>query len=310
MPEGTGARAVDCPFRHEIDPKDCPAATCRWAALPQLLEAMIQEVDESLRALVKREALNGSKAEVAFDAPTREWASRRNTPAVDLYLYDIREDLERRDTMLREVRGQDGFIMSRQPPPRRFKLSYLVTAWTQRPEDEHRLLSSLLTCFLAHQRIPSELLTGSLAEAGEHVLMSIALPPPQDRSISDVWSALGGELKPSLDLVINAPVPVRVSKPAGPPVLEEPRFTFVAPDGQAESAGEAAGKGGRRRRAETAEAAKAVGAPGAGELKEGRLKPGEPLTKPAIPSAQDELIRSGKERQPGRIIRIRGINRS
>ena len=35
-----------------------------------------------------------------------------------------------------------------------------MTAWTQRPEDEHRLLSSLLACFLAHDAVPRELLTG------------------------------------------------------------------------------------------------------------------------------------------------------
>src|ERR671923_2370161 len=131
--------------------------------------AMIQDVDESLRALVKRDALNGSKAEIAFDAPTKEWSSRRNTPTVDLYLYDIREDLEQREVMWEDVRDDSGAVSERRPPPRRFKLSYLVTAWTQRPEDEHRLLSALLSCFISHQRMPPELLNGSLAALGETV---------------------------------------------------------------------------------------------------------------------------------------------
>src|SRR5919204_1345625 len=190
---------------------------------------MIQDVDESLRALVKRDALNGSKAEVAFDAPTKEWASRRNTPTVDLYLYDIREDLEQRDVMWEEMRNDTGFVQERRPPPRRFKLSYLVTAWTQRPEDEHRLLSALLSCFLRNPTVPADALSGSLAQARQPILLNIALPPPQDRSISDVWSALGGELKPSLDLVVNAPVEEQLVAPAGPPVLEEPRFTVSRP---------------------------------------------------------------------------------
>src|ERR671924_902263 len=123
--------------------------------------AMIQDVDESLRALVKRDALNGSKAEIAFDAPTKDWSSRRNTPTVDLYLYDIREDLEQREVMWEDVRDDSGAVSERRRPPRRFKLSYLVTAWTQRPEDEHRLLSSLLNCFVDHQVMPSELTTWS-----------------------------------------------------------------------------------------------------------------------------------------------------
>src|SRR5438552_5548787 len=189
--------------------------------------SMIQDVDESLRALVKRDALNGSKADVAFDAPTKEWSSRRNTPTVDLYLYDIREDLEQREVMWEEIRGDGGFVKERRPPPRRFKLSYLVTAWTQRPEDEHRLLSTLLSCFLRHPTMPADALSGALVEARQPILLNIALPPPPARSISDVWSALGGELKASLDLVVNAPFEIKVAIAAVPPVLEEPRVSFA-----------------------------------------------------------------------------------
>jgi hypothetical protein len=262
---------------------------------------MIQDVDESLRALVKKEALNGSKAEVAFDAPNRDWASRRNTPTVDLYLYDIREDLEQREVMWEDIRGDDGFVKERRPPPRRFKLSYLVTAWTQRPEDEHRLLSSLLSCFLRNPTMPAEALSGALTEARQPILLNIAQPPPQDRSISDVWSALGGELKPSLDLVINAPFEVKRGIAAGPPVLEQPKFAITAPDGQSEETSKRKGK---------QTSLKAVGAPGPSGPKEGRLKPGEPADKPGVIAEQDELIRSGKENQPGRIVRIRGVNSS
>jgi hypothetical protein len=278
---------------------------------------MIQDVDESLRALVKRDALNGSKADVAFDAPNKEWSSRRNTPTVDLYLYDIREDLEQREVMWEDIRGDardSRLITERRPPPRRFKLSYLVTAWTQRPEDEHRLLSSLLACFLRHPTMPAEALSGALADARLPITLNIAQPPQQDRSISDVWSALGGELKPSLDLVVNAPFEVKVAVPAGPPVLEEPRFTFAQPDGESDQAGEAAARGGRARRAavaQAAEGAKPLGAPGpSGPRASGRLKPGEPVAKPGVKAEQEEMVRSGKEKQPGRILRIRGVNRS
>ena len=277
---------------------------------------MIQDVDESLRALVKRDALNGSKADVAFDAPNKDWSSRRNTPTVDLYLYDIREDVEQREIMWQDVRGPDGMIVERRPPPRRFKLSYLVTAWTQRPEDEHRLLSGLLACFLRNQTMPDDVLSGSLTEASQPITLSIALPPPQDRSISDVWSALGGELKPSLDLVVNAPIEVRLAQPAGPPVLEEPKFTIARPDAESETAASPAARAAKGRRAAEAriaaeaQAARPVGpsAPrGAG--RSGRLKPGQPV-EPATPATQQEAIRSGKESQPGRIFKMRGIERS
>src|SRR5436309_1834787 len=163
---------------------------------------MIHDVDETLRTLVRRDALNGSDVEVAFDAPSKEWSARQNKPTVNLYLYDIREDLDRRRVQFEEIRADvDGrnIVVDRRVPPRKFKLSYLVTAWTQRAEDEHRLLSALLSCFLRHPTMPTDALAGALAQARMPILLNIALPPPQDRSISDVWSALGGELKPSLD---------------------------------------------------------------------------------------------------------------
>lgn len=197
---------------------------------------MIHEVDEALRALIRREALNGSDVEVLFDAPTKEWAARRNAPAVDVYLYDIREDLRWRTNGSVDVRGGDGAVTSRHRPPRYFKLSYLVTAWTQRPEDEHRLLAAVLSCFLRFDALPSEVLTGALAAQGVPVRVSIALPPPEDRALSDVWSALGGELKPSLDIVTLVAMDASAPAGVGPPVTEPPKVAMTGAGGLSETA--------------------------------------------------------------------------
>ncbi|MEV0679708.1 DUF4255 domain-containing protein [Actinosynnema sp. NPDC050436] len=178
---------------------------------------MIHEVDEALRRLVRDDALRGTDVEVAFDAPTKDWAARRNAPTVDVYLYDIREDMRRRQRGLLNEYG-DGKVVARHLPPRYVKLSYLVTAWTQRSEDEHRLLSELLVGFLRHESVPTALLSGSLAALELPVPMTVALPPPEDRAFADVWTALGGELKPSLDVVVSAPVDAGRVFPAGPPV--------------------------------------------------------------------------------------------
>jgi hypothetical protein len=181
---------------------------------------MIYEVDQALRGLVRREAIPGSDVEIVFDAPTKDWASRRNTPTVDIYLYDIREDMRRRERGVINDYDSTGRVVDRHLPPRYFKLSYLVTAWTQRPEDEHRLLSVILACFLRHDAIPGNLLAGPLAELALPVGITVGLPPPEDRGFADVWSALGGELKPSLDVVIATPIDTGQRRPAGPPVTQ------------------------------------------------------------------------------------------
>ena len=98
-------------------------------------------------------------------------------PTIDVYLYDIREDMRRRDRgMINEYDADERQVVARHLPPRYFKLSYLVTAWTQRPEDEHRLLSTLLTTFLRFDALPEDLVTGSLAELGLAVPVTVALP--------------------------------------------------------------------------------------------------------------------------------------
>ena len=187
---------------------------------------MIHEVDEALRRLLSGEALTGSDVDVVFDAPTKDWAARRNAPTVNLYLYDIREDLRRRERGLINEYDEDGAVTARHLPPRYIKLSYLLTAWTQRPEDEHRLLSALLSCLLGHESIPPELLEGPLADLALPVPLTVALPPPQDRSFADVWTALGGELKPSLDVVVSAAVDAGRRHPAGPLVREGLQVDF------------------------------------------------------------------------------------
>ena len=190
------------------------------------LARVIHEVDSALRALIERDA-GIRDVEVVFDAPTRDWAGRRTGPTIDIYLYDIREDLRRRERgVLNEYNQDQTRIIGRHLPPRHFKLSYLVTAWTQRPEDEHRLLSALLATFLRFEALPAELLDGPLAELELPVPLTVGLPPPEDRGFADVWSALGGELKPSIDVVVSAPINTGQQFDVGPPVTAPPLFNF------------------------------------------------------------------------------------
>jgi hypothetical protein len=196
---------------------------------------VIHEVDESLRALLKREVVNGSDIEVGFEAPTREWSSKRSSPVVDLFLYDIREDgAQRQQGMVRE-RGPDGRVLRDREPIRKLKLSYLVTAWTQRPEDEHRLLSLLLECFLKFDTLPIEVLAGSLAENATIVSLSVGVPSVEDRHVSDLWTAIGGELRPALDVVAVAPIQPGVPRTPAPPVLERTRLNVRQPGGDTET---------------------------------------------------------------------------
>lgn len=200
---------------------------------------MIHDVDETIREIVRREVVNGGDVDISFDTPSKDWAAKQSGPTLNFYLYDIREDLNRRLVEFVELRDTDGRVVERRQPPRRYKLSYLATAWTQRPEDEHRLLSAVLGAFIQSDILPPDVLQGALTDEVDPVKVTIALPPPQDRSISDVWNALGGELKPSLDLVVTAPFSPERFEHVGPPVSEPPRIRISDGDREETRAGRA-----------------------------------------------------------------------
>ena len=210
---------------------------------------VLQDVDDSIRAFLRTYAHITNDIDIVFDAPTRDWAARRNSPGLDIFLYDIRENLDRRQALMEDSRDPEGFTARRPFATRWYNVSYLITAWTQRPEDEHRLLGSVLLGFLETHALPPDILVGSLAEMERQVFLTIGRPLAQERSISDIWSALGGELKPSLDLVLVVPFEPTGGFPFGPPVLEAPSIGVGGPGSEAPGETEVGGRTEGHRRA-------------------------------------------------------------
>ncbi|MFH8349136.1 DUF4255 domain-containing protein [Streptomyces sp. NPDC018045] len=192
---------------------------------------MIHEVDEVLKGLIGGGALAGAGIDVSFDVPTRDWAGRRNAPVVNAYLYDIREDVARRQRGRTALRDERDIVVRRRRPPRWFRLSYLVTAWTKTPQDEHRLLSAVLATLLPHELLPVGELPEPLGRLGLAVPVTVGGSQPEARSLADIWSALGGELKPSLDVALTVPFPAFPDYDAGPPVTEGATVRLRGADG-------------------------------------------------------------------------------
>ena len=70
--------------------------------------------------------------------------------------------------------------------------------------------------------------------------VSVAGIQTESRSLAEIWSALGGELKPSLDLVITAPFPAYPEYDVGPPVTEGAAVRVGGLDGMRPAAEERA----------------------------------------------------------------------
>jgi hypothetical protein len=187
---------------------------------------MIHEVDAALRSLLTSGPLAGFDVDVSFDMPTRRWAARHHGPVVNAYLYDIREDVDRRQLGYTPVVEEGNGVVKRRQHPRWFRLSYLMTAWAGHSEEEHQLLSALLAGFVSHELLTAAELPGTLGALELAVSLSISGAPVASRSLAEIWSALDSELRPSLDVVVTAPLPVHLDHEAGPPVAEAPSINM------------------------------------------------------------------------------------
>lgn len=177
---------------------------------------MLHLLDDSLEAFLRDTVpLQRREIDVAFEAPDRDWAARVSRPTVNLYLWDVRHNLDERSGGVEVVTGENGRPHRRRPLPR-IDCRYLVTAWTSEVRDEHSLLGATLCALLLHSELDQKYLPAPYAAVQPWPTIQVASNDATDNS--DFWSALGGQLKPGLDLVVTATVDAALLVAAGPAV--------------------------------------------------------------------------------------------
>lgn len=170
---------------------------------------MIDDLDRTVEELLRRELSRGflKQVGISFAAPDSEFPpSGLSLPAVDLFLYDIRENMELRSPGWIVEYSDDGTGAKKRKPVR-VDCSYLITAWasegsTSRAFDEHLLLSEVMKVLLRYPVIPEVLLQGSL-KGQEPPLPCSTLQPGRLQSVSEFWQALGGKPKAALNYTVT-----------------------------------------------------------------------------------------------------------
>ena len=182
--------------------------------------SLLHELDQTLAALLKRELPGRDQITVSFAAPDDQFSVK--PPAVDLFLYDVRENVELRSND-EVVERQTDWTSIRYRPPVRVDASYLITAWpgggsgqSDASEDEHMLLSAVMRVLLRFPKLPRELLNGSLARQDWPLPVS-TLQPGRLQSLGEFWQALGGKPKAALNYTVT--LPVDVSEPETQPLV-------------------------------------------------------------------------------------------
>lgn len=168
---------------------------------------MIPDVDEVLKKLLIHEIqIKGNEVDIQFDQPRREWSSRLSKPTINLFLFDIRENLRLRGAeQYRTITRPDGVSEIRRNPVR-MDLRYLMSAWVKEPEDEHLLLASAINGLLRNPFLPEKLLTKNLKDQPSPMPIEVATFPPEAGPIdkfSEIWGVLDNEMRPGILLTVT-----------------------------------------------------------------------------------------------------------
>jgi hypothetical protein len=161
---------------------------------------MIADLDESIKKLLVEDMpVKNGEIDIKFDQPKREWSARLTKPTINLYLYDLRENVDLRQAHFQNVtNGNPRDNLARlKKTPHRLDCYYMLTTWAAEPEDEHRLMTRTLMSFFRNPRFPEHLLVGTLQNPqfsiDTHVARHDKLTNP-----AEVWSALDNEMRPTV----------------------------------------------------------------------------------------------------------------
>ena len=176
---------------------------------------MLHLLDETLEAFLRAEVpLPARQVDVSFVAPDSDWGAAITKPTVNVFLWEVRLNTSERQSGMEFVEEEG--VRAWRPPTPRVDCRYLVTAWTTEVQDEHRLLGAVLAGLLRNREIAAEHLQGAYAPV--RPLPTVKVAEPGEDGSPDLWQALGGKLKPGLDLWVTATVDSGIEAEAGPPV--------------------------------------------------------------------------------------------
>jgi len=161
---------------------------------------IVATIDTGLEAMIRADLpLPAELGDVSFDPPSGTWSAQLNRITVNLFLFGVgRSTQPPRPAVDRP--GSNGRTQRRPALPN-IQLNYLLTAWAGTVRDEHQLIGDLLASFLQYQVLPAEHLPTEVAGS---VLLTIA--PHDNNRAKDVWSTVGGTIKPSFELIVTTPI--------------------------------------------------------------------------------------------------------
>jgi hypothetical protein len=169
------------------------------------------------KVLIQRGNITPNQIDISFEQPNGQWSARLSRPTLSLWCFDLRENVKLRGMDMTTTRenGQGRRTFG----PRRIDLTYLVTAWASKVEDEHQLLWRSLA---ALKRVPSldpHDCEGMMRYQTHDVPLLVADTSNTNINLVDLWGVLDNQMRLGFMLTATVDLDVELSIEA-PLVLE------------------------------------------------------------------------------------------
>lgn len=180
------------------------------------MENAIHIIGEALKNYIAQ-APSIFENEINSIMPKKRWVDSPSTdnPKVNIYLFDIKENLELRENEWQTVRYPDGSIQKKRPDIR-IDLFYIITFYGQQTElvnaikEEHQYLAEVLPIVYRYDEIPTE---SFIDEDGNPIsgVPTIPITVMRPKFLEgeggvQLWSAIEQYIKPAIYIKVTIPI--------------------------------------------------------------------------------------------------------
>jgi hypothetical protein len=183
---------------------------------------MIDQLDNLINHLLTyreaegRQAPTFQGASISFATPDEDFDLK---PAINFFLYDIRENLSLRTSgqyampsyAARKAASEQGTQeITLQHLPLHIDFSYLITVWgsegAAKAREEHQLLGNVMLELARYPSFPEAILQDTRFAAAHPAPKITMLDALRLQNIGEFWSAMKGKPKPMLHYTVTLPV--------------------------------------------------------------------------------------------------------
>lgn len=168
---------------------------------------MFDLLDKTLSDLLDSAPANGvvdgvRRAEKRFNTPDKEFATHQNDKTINLFLYEVKENRELRQTAPNRAKGGN------RRAPVRVDCAYMVTAWSNISNDDntanaHQLLGQAFRWLSRFPEIPEQYLIAAGLKGQLFDPPTMVAQMDGAKSAGEFWSALGIAPRPYFNLIVT-----------------------------------------------------------------------------------------------------------